>query len=196
MYSVEKLLSSLCDPQHCRENRKIIFDAGNPYVLHFRIDGVFTTDQTIKKNDCLVIYNQPNAQQISFLFLVEVKDSSYTLSEIVSKLQNTRDILNNNVLHRLPKINNPSEVLRLLPTGHHKRAIARRVSQAFTRIRKNEYTLIPVLCAKTNKARHKRNLSLPFRIRIGKKSVPILYLAHNTDAVTEIRRILSIYYPI
>lgn len=184
----------MCDPENCLEKRKIIFDAGNPYVLHFRIDGVFITDQTIKKNDCLVIYNQPNAQQISFLFLVEVKDSSYTLDAIVSKLQNSKDILNNNVFTKLGEINNLSEVLRLLPIAYRKKAIARLVLQSLERIRKNKYKLIPVLCAKTNKARRKRNLTPRFGIKIGDKFIPILYLKHKTDAITEIRRIISIYY--
>jgi hypothetical protein len=194
LYTVGKLLSSLCDPGNCSEKRKIIFDAGNPYVLHFRIDGVFITDQTIKKNDCLVIYNQPNAQQISFLFLVEVKDSSYTLDAVVSKLQNSKDILNNNVFTELGEINNLSEVLRLLPTAYRKKATARLVLQSLERIRKNKYRLIPVLCAKTNKARRKRNLTPRFGIKIGDNFVPILYLKHKTDAITEIRRIISIYY--
>lgn len=187
MYTIEKLLSSLCDPTNCRERRRIIFDAGKHYVLHFRIDGVFITDKNIQKNDCLVIYNQPDSQQISFLFLAEVKKRSYTIDEVVSQLQTGRDILND-VFHKLSKINNPYAVYKLLPKVYQTKATANLVLQSLERIRKNKYTFIPILCAKKNKSIYHRFLSPRFKIRNGKNTIPIVYLGHNTDVIAAMYR--------
>lgn len=187
MYTVEKLLSSLCDPKNCLEKRAIIFDSRKSHVLHFRIDGVFITDNNIQKNDCLAIYNQPDSQQISFLFLAEVKKSSYTIDEVVAQLQTSRDILND-LFHTLRKFNSVHAVYQLLPKFHQKKATASLVLQSFQRIRKNQYRFIPILCAKKNKSIYRRILSPRFKIRNGKDTIPIVYLERNTDVIAAMYR--------
>jgi len=187
LYTVKNLLSSLCDPKNCLEKRVIIFDSCKHYVLHFRIDGVFITDNNVQKNDCLIIYNQPDSQQMSFLFLAEIKKRSYTIDEVVSQIQTSRDILND-LFRTLREINNVHAVYQLLPKVHQKKATANLVLQSFQRIRKNKYRFIPILCAKKNKSMYHRILSPRFKIRNGNNTIPIVYLERNTDVIAAMYR--------
>lgn len=194
-------MSSSCNPRNCLENRRIIFDAGNPYVLHFRIDGVFISDQNTKRCDCFIIYNQPDGQRIAFLFLIEIKGHRYTLTEVQTKLQNTRDILNNDVFNSLGQICQFSAIQQLLPKFYQTRAIVSLVIQSLERIRTKKFQFLPVLCATKSKKskRPKRYKSVnkmasllsKYRIQNGKDKIPIYYFDYednNSDVIAEFRR--------
>jgi hypothetical protein len=194
VYTINKLLLSLCNTNNCRENKKISFYFGNNNVLHFRIDGVFITDTTIKKNDCLVSYNNRTGNRNQhYLFLIEVKDESYSFDEVITQLQNGRNILNevfNKIDNRYKSID---DIYPLLPTNYKNKKFASLALDLIKDVKKNRHKLIPILCAKKKIEFLKRTTySQRFRIKVGKNTIPIFFVKHGTDVISELNRILAV----
>lgn len=195
-YTFNKLLSSLCDFNHCQERRRIIVDTDRNHVLHFRIDGVFITDTTIKKNDCLITYEQTGAAHLVLLLLIEVKETSYTITEVKTQLQNGRNILND-VFHSIEdNLGSVDDIYTLLPNVHRSRATARLVSSLLNCIRTNRYRFVPILYAKSNSElrrlkRYRLGFTRHFKIKTGKGTTPIMFIDHRTDIVAHLHKIAT-----
>jgi len=115
----------ICEKE-CYERGKIVWNDEDGVYIHLRIDQCVIKDEPIKRADC-AIFSQYNCINHIYLYIIEVKDNWYSLSDIREKIFLTYQKLNKD----LEFINEKITIIPVLYANRHI-SNARRTFHAYT----------------------------------------------------------------
>lgn len=89
--------SCLCPRGHCRERGKIVWDGSYGNYIHLRFNHCIMNNEPFKRCDCIVFFQFADDETNVFIFVVEVKDRWYKLTEIQEKMKTCIEKLCNEI---------------------------------------------------------------------------------------------------
>jgi hypothetical protein len=182
--SVRNVIRCLCQTDDCLERNYIVWPLEDHTWIHIRIDGCLVTNEPEKRSDCLILYS-PEMTAKTWVFIIEVKKQNYNMTDVVNKLQISKDMFDTLKDDLLENGITKEMLITLLATSQPSYACIEQLLLSLRNIRKSSYQIIPTLCAKKKTNLFIRvSLSHGFKIGSANNKMLIRFLQSGNNIQT------------